>query len=268
MKELEGKVALITGAARGQGRSHAVRLARAGAAIIALDICAPIEGISYNMATRADLAETKTLVEATGSRMVSAVVDTRNSGGLAKAVDECTALLGGLDIVVANAGVAAMNRWNDFDDEQWKAIIGVNIFGTWNTMRATIPHLITRGGGSLIAIASVAGLAGMPFLEPYVASKHAIVGLVKTLAIELAENKIRVNAICPTGVAGTGIQIANSQALLTQASEKIRSTYSNAFDVASIPKSAVSDAVLFFSSDASRWITGDAMPVDAGLLDL
>lgn len=205
MQTLTGKVALITGAARGMGRNHAVRLAEEGAAIIAVDICATVAGISYPMATADDLAETERLVRARGSKIASAQVDIRDSHALQAAIDRAVAELGGLHIVVANAGVLALARSEEFTQPQWDAVISVNLTGTWNTIRAAVPHLTTCGGGSIIAIASAAGLVGLPFLDPYVASKHGIVGLVKAFAIELAEKGIRVNAICPTGVPGTEI---------------------------------------------------------------
>jgi len=162
MQTLTGKVALITGAARGMGRNHAVRLAEEGAAIIAVDICATVAGISYPMATADDLAETERLVRARGSKIASAQVDIRDSHALQAAIDRAVAELGGLHIVVANAGVLALARSEEFTQPQWDAVISVNLTGTWNTIRAAVPHLTTCGGGSIIAIASAAGLVGLP----------------------------------------------------------------------------------------------------------
>jgi SDR family mycofactocin-dependent oxidoreductase len=266
MGKFSGKVALVTGAARGQGRNHAVRLAQDGAAIIAVDICAPVRGISYGMATPRDLEETCYLVEATGAKFISAQVDIRNAQALRVEIDNATSELGGLNIVVANAGVVAVGRSEDFSGEQWDAIIGVNLTGTWNTLRASIPHLITSGGGAIVATASVAGVVGIPFADPYVASKHGIIGLAKALAIEYADKNIRVNVVCPTGVVGTGMN--PPQTLLQTASEKLKSTLDNALLIDMVEKSDISEAVAFLVSDSARFVTGSILAIDGGLIVL
>ncbi|MEV6281936.1 mycofactocin-coupled SDR family oxidoreductase [Kribbella sp. NPDC051770] len=268
MTRVLDKVALITGAGRGQGRSHAVRLAEEGADIIALDICAPVDGINYPMATPEDLELTRELVEKTGRRIVTAEVDIRERHALGEAVDAGVAELGGLDIVVANAGVATIAHWNEFPQAQWDAVIGTNITGTWNTLQATVPHLLERGAGSVIATASTAGLVGMPFLEPYAASKHAVIGLIRSLSIELAEQNIRFNAVCPTGVSGTGLDNSPGGEVIAAASERVRSAYLNAFEIQTVQTIDVSNAVLYLASDESRYVTGTAMSVDAGLVVL
>jgi SDR family mycofactocin-dependent oxidoreductase len=268
MRKLTGEVALVTGAGRSQGRSHAIQLAEEGAAVIALDICAPVEGISYALSTPADLAATKRLIEATGARAITVQVDTRDPQKLTRLLDQSITTMGGLDICVANAGVFAMHKFDEFTQAEWDAIVGVNLTGTWNTMRAVAPHLIARGGGTIIVIASVAGLVGSPFMAPYVASKHGIVGLMRTLALELASSKVRVNAICPTGVADTPMLGTLDQNLLNQAGPRLQAAFENALLVDAIPISAVSDAVLFLAGDEAQFITGDTLKVDAGLTTL
>src|SRR4051812_32802297 len=166
---VEGKVAFITGGARGQGRAHAVRLADEGANIVVVDICDDIDTVTYPLATREDLAETARLVEAKGRAVVAVPADVRDVDALARAVEEGAARLGKIDIVVANAGICTMQHWDQVTDAIWNDTIDVNLTGVWNTCRLTIPHLIANGGGSMILISSVAGLKGQPFLAPYVA---------------------------------------------------------------------------------------------------
>ncbi|GLY18514.1 hypothetical protein Kisp01_55280 [Kineosporia sp. NBRC 101677] len=188
---VEGKVALITGAARGQGRSHALRLAAEGADIIAVDLCGPVPDLAYPAATPEDLAETVRQVEALDRRIVSAVVDTRDAAALTQAVDDGVAQLGKLDVVVGNAGICHVAAWDQVTPQIWQDTLDINITGTWNTVRAGAPHLIAAGGGSIVLTSSAAGLVGLPFLAPYVASKHAVTGLARALAAELAMHHIR-----------------------------------------------------------------------------
>jgi SDR family mycofactocin-dependent oxidoreductase len=200
MGRVEGKVAFVTGAARGQGRSHAVRLAEEGANIIAIDRCADLDTVGYPLATEDDLAETVSLVEATGASIYSAVLDVRDLDGMSKVVTEGVAQFGHLDVVVANAGICTIQTWNDVTPAIWEEVIGINLTGVWNTCAASVPHLINAGGGSLILTSSVAGIKGQPFLVPYAAAKHGVVGIMHTLANELAPHSIRVNSVHPTGV--------------------------------------------------------------------
>lgn len=265
MTSLTGKVALVTGAGRGLGRSYAVRLAEAGAAIIAVDICAPVEGIPYAMATTEDLAQTQKLVEATGSAIFTAAVDIRDFDLLSSTLDRAVGELGGLDIVVANAGVAVTGQSDEFSQAQWDATIGVNLTGTWKTFRASTPHLVRRGGGSIIATASVAGLVGVPFLDPYAASKHGVVGLVRAYSLQLGEKNIRVNAVCPTAVKGTGLDALNRK-LGEEASHRLKAAFEMVLSADGVEKSDVSNAVLFLASEQSRFVTGMTLTVDAGLV--
>jgi SDR family mycofactocin-dependent oxidoreductase len=259
-----GKVALITGAARGQGRSHAVRLAAEGADIIGIDLCTDVASIPYPLATQDDLAETVRLVEATGARMVAAEADVRDPDALAAAVGNGVSRLGRLDIAIANAGVCTVQRWDEVTPEVWDAVIGINLTGAWNTCVAAIPALVEAGGGSLILISSVAGLKGQPFLAPYVASKHGMVGVMRTLANELAARSIRVNTIHPTGVDTPMLVGMTGLTSRIEASPDTGSVFLNSLSVDVVAPSDVSDAVLYLASDQSRYVTGLTMTVDAG----
>ena len=259
-----GKVALITGAARGQGRSHAVRLAAEGADIIAVDICAPVADVSYPTATPEDLATTARLVEEAGARVVTAAVDVRDGADLAAAVAEGAAALGGLDIAVANAGVCSIQRWDEVTPALWDTVIGINLTGVWNTCTAAIPHLVARGGGSLILVSSAAGLKGQPFLTPYVASKHGLVGIMRSLANELASGHVRVNSLHPTGV---DTPMLVGMAGLTghlEGSPELGPLFHNSLPVDLLQPEDISNAVLFLASDEARYVTGLTMTVDAG----
>ena len=208
MGSLDGKVAFITGVARGQGRSHAVRLAADGAAIIGVDICADIPSNGYPMASREELDETVALVEAEGGKMVASVADVRDFHALKAALDAGVEHFGRLDIVLANAGIAAMafrEVTDDEDLEMWTDVLNVNLVGAYHTAKAAIPHLIAGGqGGAIVFTSSTAGLRGFGGLQGgglgYAASKHGIVGLMRTLANALAPLNIRVNTVHPTAV--------------------------------------------------------------------
>jgi len=257
-------VALITGAARGQGRSHAVRMAAEGADVIGVDLCTDIPSLAYPLATPADLDETARLVEASGGRMVTAQVDIRDHHGLAAAVSDGVERLGRLDIAVANAGVCSIQRWDEVTPEIWDTVIGINLTGTWNTCTAAIPHLVEAGGGSLILISSVAGLKGQPFLAPYVASKHGTVGIMRMLANELASRAIRVNSVHPTGVDTPMLVGLGGLTERIEGSPDTGSIFLNSLRVDVIQPGDVSDAVLYLSSAESRYVTGLTMTVDAG----
>jgi SDR family mycofactocin-dependent oxidoreductase len=261
-----GKVALITGAARGQGRAHAIRLAQEGADIIAVDICAGVESSMSPAATPEDLAETVRLVEAYDRRIIPRIVDTRDSDALIAAVDEGVAELGHLDVVVANAGICKMARWQDFTPAEFQEIVAVNLTGTWNTVMAGAPHLVRAGGGSIILTSSVAGLKGLPFLVPYVASKHGVVGLMRGFAAELAKDNIRVNTLHPTGVDtpmnhGEGLGVIGTAGA---ENPRIPAMFTNLLDVQMTEPVDQANAVLFLASDESRYVTSLAMTVDAG----
>jgi len=265
---VEGKVALVTGAARGQGRSHAVKLASEGADIIAVDICEPFPELAYPPARQSDLDQTVKAVEALDRRIVSAVVDTRDAAALTRAVDDGVAQLGRLDIVVANAGICHVAPWDRTTDRMWQDTLDVNITGTWNTVRAGAPHLIAAGGGSIVLTSSVAGIVGLPFLAPYVASKHAVTGLARAFAAELAQHHIRVNSLHPTGVDTPMGEMGNAFGPALADNPRVGVMLGNMMPVEATQPEDQSNAVLFLASDESRYVTALAMTVDAGATQL
>jgi len=259
-----GKVAFITGAARGQGRSHAIRLAEEGADIIAVDICRDYGTVPYPMATPDDLAETVKTVEALDRRIVATQADVRDSGALKAAVDDGVAQLGRLDIVSANAGICTVQPWDEVTPAVWQDTLDTNLTGVWNTMVVSVPHLIAAGGGSIICTSSTAGIKGLPYLAPYVAAKHGVVGIARTMANELASHKIRVNTVHPTGVdtpMGTGL--GGLEALIGR-DPNLGPIYMNTLPVEIVDPRDISNAVLFLASDEARYVTGLEFTVDAG----
>ncbi|QTX05737.1 mycofactocin-coupled SDR family oxidoreductase [Agromyces archimandritae] len=265
MGRVEGKVAFITGAARGQGRSHAIRLAEEGADIIAVDLCDEIPNVTYPSATEADLAETVRQVEALDRRIVARKADVRDRIALQAALEEGLAELGGLDIVVANAGIMIMAEWQDTTQEMWDQTIGTNLTGVWNTIMVSAPHLVERGGGSMILTSSAAGIKGLPFLHPYVAAKHGVVGLMRAFATELAEHSIRVNTIHPTGVnTPMGVEGGDGYMGFLERHPRVGAMMTNLLPVEISEPRDQSNAVLFLASDESRYVTSLEMTVDAG----
>ena len=272
---MDGKVAFVTGAARGQGRSHAVRLAEEGADIIAVDICQDIASAArlYPGATEADLAETVRQVEALDRRIVAALADVRDYAAVRKALDEGIAALGRVDVVIANAGIFVFGEPTHLvSEEDWRDVIDVNLTGVWHTCKAAIPHLIGQGaGGSIIITSSTAGLKGTPNVAQYTASKHGVVGLMRTLALELAPHRIRVNSVHPTSVATDMILNEAVYRLFlpdvehpTMEQAEAVFTAINALPVPWVEARDVSNAVLFLASDEARYVTGATLPVDAG----
>jgi (+)-trans-carveol dehydrogenase len=273
MGRVEGKVAFITGAARGQGRSHAIRLAQEGADIIAIDVCEKIPGTVYDGATEEDLAETVRQVEALDRRIVAAKADVRDYAALKGALDEGVAQLGRLDIVSANAGISTSpGPAESMSDETWQTMIDINLTGVWHTAKAAIPHLKAGGrGGSIILTSSAAGLMGYPNVAHYVSAKHGVVGLMRTLALELAPDLIRVNSVHPTQVDTDMIQNEATYRLFlpdipnpTRADFEPASQAMNALPIPWVEAVDISNAVLFLASDEARYITGVTLPVDAG----
>ena len=263
---LAGKVAFITGAARGQGRAEAVRLAAEGADIIALDSCTSAETTDYAGATEEDLAETVRLVEAQDRRILARTADIRDLDALSALVKEGVAEFGRLDVVVANAGICPANWSWEIPVEQWRETIDVNLTGTFYTMKATVPTLIEQGtGGSIIITSSVAGLRGSPFLAGYAASKHGVVGLAKTMAVELGQFNIRVNTVHPHGVA-TGMQPARMGQLIQENAATLGPIFMGTLpDPISQPED-IAHAVAWLASDEARHVTGVQLPVDLGTL--
>jgi SDR family mycofactocin-dependent oxidoreductase len=264
---LAGKVAFVTGAGRGQGRAYAVRLASEGADVIVIDRCADGDTTTYPMATRDDLDETVRLVEKQGRRVIASVVDVRDYDGLSGALQSGVAELGRLDIVVANAGVLTSARFWELTSEQWRETIDINLMGVFHTLKAAALILIEQGqGGSIIAISSTGGLRGLPFIAAYNASKHGVVGLVKTLANEVAEYNIRVNSIHPTGVA-TGMNAAEMQPLIEEKAAPLGPIFMNAMPAPPFMQPEdVAGAVAWLASDDAKYVTGAQIPVDMGTL--
>ena len=269
---VEGKVAFITGVARGQGRSHAIRLAQEGADIIGIDVLEEVPGAPYGPATQEDLAETVRQVEALDRRIVATKADVRDFDALKSAVDEGVAQLGRLDIVAANAGIStAMAPAEELSEEMWVDMVDVNLNGVWRTCKAAIPHLKASGGGSIIITSSDAGLFAFPNIAHYVSAKHGVVGLMRTLALELAPHMIRVNSVHPTVV---DTPMVNNEATYrlfrpdlenpTADDFKEAAAGINALPIPWVEAVDISNAVLWLASDEARYVTGVPLPVDAG----
>lgn len=262
---LEGKVAFITGAARGQGRAHAIRLAEEGADIIAIDIAAPIPGVDYPPATKEDLDETVRQVKALDRRIIAEVADVRDLDALADVVERGVAQLGRLDIIVGNAGIDIVAPWHAMTPEIVRTTIDINLIGMWNSAMAGVRHITAGGGGSIILISSVAGLKATPFNLPYNMAKFGVTGLAKSLAAELAKDNVRVNSVHPGGVdtpMGNGalpmLEDLNKDnplllGMLTQ------------WIPGMMEPREISNAVLWLASDESKWVTGQALAVDGGM---
>jgi (+)-trans-carveol dehydrogenase len=271
---VEGKVAFVTGAARGQGRSHALRLAEEGADVIAVDICKQIDSVPMPMATPDDLAETVRQVEELDRRIVATQADVRDYAGLKQVLDEGVAQLGRLDIVAANAGIGSFGAADELPEQTWQDMIDVNLTGVWHTCKAAIPHLKAGGrGGSIVITSSAAGLKGYANLAHYVSAKHGVVGLMRTLAQELAPHMIRVNSIHPTQVDTPMIMNETAFRLFLPDHEHPTvedfapvSQTMNALPIPWVEPVDISNAVLFLASDEGRYITGVTLPVDAGTL--
>ena len=261
-----GKVAFITGAARGQGRAEAVRLASEGADIIAIDACADFDSTAYDGATEADLAETVAQVESQGRKIVATKTDVRDFAAVSEALATGIAALGRLDVVVANAGICSGAMSWEITPEQWQETLDVNLTGVFHTCKAAIPHLIEQGeGGSIVITSSVAGLRGLPFLGHYVASKHGVTGLAKTLAVELGAHNIRVNTVHPNGV-DTGMQVNDMHALVQEYATTLAPIFMGSLpDQISRPED-IANAVAWLASDEARHVTGIQLPVDLGTL--
>ncbi|WP_052850937.1 mycofactocin-coupled SDR family oxidoreductase [Streptomyces avicenniae] len=275
MGRVEGKVAFVTGAARGQGRSHAIRLAQEGADIIAIDNCEDVPGTPYAGATAEDLAKTVRQVEALDRRIVATKADVRDLARLREVVADGVAQLGRLDIVVANAGILTTPaQAEDIEEDTWSTVLDVNLSGVWKTVTAAVPHIKAHGeGGSIILTSSEAGLRGYENSAHYVAAKHGVVGLMRTLTLELGRHNIRVNTVNPTQVDTDMIQNESTYRLFrpdlenpTREDFGAASQSLLALPIPWVESVDISNAVLFLASDEARYITGVPLPVDAGNL--
>jgi SDR family mycofactocin-dependent oxidoreductase len=272
---VEGKVAFISGAARGQGRSHAVRLAQEGADIIAVDICGPIDNLAYPHSTPDDLAETADLVKAQDRRIVTAQVDVRDYDALKAAVDGGVEQLGRLDIIVANAGIGTFgNKLHKIPENIWQDMIDVNLSGVWKTVKAGVPHIIAgKRGGSIVLTGSVGSHKALAYTGHYIAAKHGVMGLMRSFAVELGQHSIRVNSVHPSQV--------NTPMTMNEVTFKLFrpdlenpgpedfapfSQMTHMMPVPWVEAVDISNAVLFLASDESRYVTGVSLPVDAGAL--
>ncbi|OBB71811.1 carveol dehydrogenase [Mycolicibacterium flavescens] len=271
---VEGKVAFVTGAARGQGRSHAVRLAAEGADIIAVDVCKQISSNDdIPWATPDDLAETADLVKNLNRRIVTAEVDVRDYDALKAVVDGGVEQLGRLDVVVANAGIGNGGATLDkTSEDDWRDMIDVNLSGVWKTVKAAVPHILSGGrGGSIILTSSVGGLKPYPHTGHYIAAKHGVIGLMRTFAVELGQHSIRVNAVCPTNVNTPLFMNEGTMKLFRPDLENpgpddlaVAAQFMHVLPVGWVEPEDVSNAVLFLASDESRYVTGLPVTIDAG----
>jgi (+)-trans-carveol dehydrogenase len=270
---VEGKVAFITGAARGQGRAHAVRLAREGADIIAVDICKQIDSVQIPLSTPEDLAETADLVKGHNRRIYTAEVDVRDFDALKAAVDAGVEQMGRLDIIVANAGIGNGGATLDKTSEpDWTDMIDVNLGGVWKTVKAGVPHILAGGrGGSIILTSSVGGLKAYPHTGHYVAAKHGVVGLMRTFAVELGAQNIRVNSVHPTNVNTPLFMNEGTMKLFRPDLEnpgpddmKVVGQLMHTLPIGWVEPEDIANAVLFLASDEARYITGVTLPVDGG----
>ena len=264
-----GKVALVTGAARGQGRADAVRLAQEGADLIVVDVCAPLPSVAYDSATPEDLAETVRQIEKTGRRVISGIADIRDLDALRGLVDDAVRRLGRLDVVVANAGICVPKAWDQVTAKIFDDTISTNVTGTWNTVMAGAPHLVAAGGGSVILISSAAGLKVQPFMVPYTTSKFAVRGMAKAFAAELGQHNIRVNSVHPTGVntpMGSGSMAAELGAAIA-GYDRLAPMFTNLLPVDITQPEDVADVVLFLASDESKFITAHEIAPDAGVTE-
>jgi SDR family mycofactocin-dependent oxidoreductase len=274
MGRLDGKVALITGAARGQGRAHAIRFAEEGADIVAVDLAAPIASVPYDLASADDLDQTDKAVSALGRRILTVTADVRDQAAMSAAVARAVDTFGRLDIVVANAGIISFGYTWELTEEQWQDVIDVNLTGVFHTVKAAAPAMIAAGnGGSIVLTSSVLGLRGTTGASPYASSKHGVIGLAKSLAAELGPHGIRVNCVNPSNVATE--MVLNKTTLGLFRPDLTDPTPEDTAEIMSMPHLIkvpwvdpvdVSNAALFLVSDEARYVTGVVLPVDAGLL--
>ncbi|WP_433491095.1 mycofactocin-coupled SDR family oxidoreductase [Nocardia grenadensis] len=271
MTRLQDRVAVVTGAAGGMGRAHCRRLAEEGADIVALDLCGPVETVIIPPATPEDLEQTVRAVEKTGARVVAATADVRDGATLRAATDRAVDQLGGLDVVCATAGITSSAPGLQLTEEQWRTMLDVNLTGVWQTCKATAPHLIARGSGSIILTSSIAGLRGLVGVAHYTAAKHGVVGLMRSLAQELAPHGVRVNSVHPTNVDTPMIQ--NDMVRRSFRPDRENPTREefaeaartmNMLPIPWVEPVDIANASLFLASDEARYITAVTLPVDAG----
>ncbi|MET0700276.1 MAG: mycofactocin-coupled SDR family oxidoreductase [Mycobacterium sp.] len=267
MGRLENRVAFITGAARGQGRAHAVRLASEGADIIAIDIAGPLPGVAYDSPTPADLEATARLVKAYGRRVITRKVDVRDLAGMRTVLDDAVAELGRLDVVVANAGICIPATWDEATPTIFKDHMDINVTGVWNTVMISAPHLVEQGGGSIVLTSSYAGKKMQPFMVHYTTSKHAVTGMTRAFAAELGKHKIRVNSVHP-GPVNTPMGSGDMRTEMARANESNPSLAGMGTPFLpqwSASPEEIAAAVAFLASDDASFITSEHLSVDGGM---
>lgn len=272
MNELSGKVALVTGGARGQGRAHAIALAQAGADVAVCDIAADIGTVKYALGTSDELTETVALVEKLDRRALSFVADVRDADAMQRTVDETIQELGRIDILVANAGIFSRGPVAELTPQAWRDMIDVNLTGVFNAIRAVVPPMVAQGSGRVVATASMAGKLGAPMMSHYSASKWGIIGLVKSVALELAKTGVTVNAICPTNVRTPMMTNADMLGLFRpdlaepELDQDMLDTFASTIPagVPWVEPEDISRTMLFLVSEAARYITGETISVAGG----
>lgn len=270
---VEGKVALVTGAARGQGRAHALKLAQEGANVTLVDICAPVETVPYEVATASQLNQVAAEIEALGRRAIAIEADVRSSDRIEDAVGRTIETLGGLDILVANAGVNSLHNIWELSDEDWQTVLDVNLSGVFKSLRAVLPKMIEQRDGAIVLTASTNGFEPGPLWAHYTAAKHGVVGLMRAAALELGPYGIRVNAVCP-GLIDT--EMTNWQGIYDMMAGHPGGTREDYLESGqnygilggrgALPPSAVSEAVLYLVADSGWAVTGQTIVVDSGHL--
>lgn len=269
--KLAGKVALITGGARGQGRSHAVTLAGEGADVVVCDVAGQIEGVGYQLGTEAELADTVSAVEALGRRCIGVRADVRALSDMEKVAEQAIGELGRIDILVANAGIFGSSPVAEMSADQWASVIDVNLTGVFNSFRAVVPHMIERESGRIVAISSIVAKMGATNAGHYAAAKWGVIGLVKTLALEVMSKGITVNAVLPSGVNTAMIHNPLAyKALLPDLESPTRADADAMFAKSKLPQgllepAEVSDAILFLVSESGRHMTGETITLSAGM---
>lgn len=265
MNRLTGKVALITGAARGQGRSHALRLATEGADLILVDICGPVGTSEIRPANPGDLEQTVKAVEALGRRVVWTRADVRDFEAVQAITDRGAVELGHVDVVVANAGILNWAKGHELSLDQWQDVIDVNLTGVFHTVKAAIPHILRQGtGGSIILISSSAGMKGQPFTLAYTAAKHGVVGIARSLAVEYGDYNIRVNSVHPCGVRTPMGEAPGLMKLIKERAATVGPVFMNTLPIDLVEPEDISATVAWLASDDSKYVTGAQIPVDAG----
>lgn len=274
MAELDGRVALVTGAARGQGRSHALRLAAMGADLVLVDVCSDLSRIPYAQPGPADLDRTADDARAAGAEVCTVVADVRDAPAMVGAVDVAVGELGGIDVVVANAGVIQLRPATQITPEDWADVIAINLTGVWNTVAPALGPLIEQGrGGSIVITSSAAGVKGPPHMAHYAASKSGVIGLMRSLAAELGPHRIRVNCLAPTTVDTEMVHWPEAYAIFRPDLERpgredVEGVFRdlNVLPVPWIDPVDVTEALAWLVSDEARYVTGTVLPIDAGTL--